>query len=63
MCFPGGSDVKNPPAMQEIPVRFLGKEDSPGEGNGYPLQYSFLENFLDRGTWQATVHSITKNQI
>ena len=34
----------------------------PGEGNGYPFQYSFLENFMDRGTWQATVHGITKSQ-
>ena len=29
---------------------------SPGEGNGNPLQYSFLENSMDRGAWQATVH-------
>ena len=44
--------VKNPPAMRETWVRFLGWEDplekgtSPGEGNGYPLQYSGLENFM-----------------
>ena len=82
--------VKNLPAMQETPVRFLGWEDpwrrvslptpvflgfpgnsagkesicnagdlgsipglerSPGEGNGNPLQYSCLENFMDRGAW------------
>ena len=36
--------VKNPPAMQETLVRFLGREDSPGEGNDNPLQYSCLEN-------------------
>ena len=35
--------VKNPPAMQEAWVRSLGYEDSPGEGKGYPLQYSGLE--------------------
>ena len=35
---------------------------SPGEGNGNPLQYSFLENRMDRGVWQATVHGITKSQ-
>ena len=35
---------------------------SPGEGNGNPLQYSFLENPMDRGAWQATVHSIAKSQ-
>ena len=33
---------------------------SPGEGNGNPLQYSYLENPMDRGTWQATVHKVTK---
>ena len=31
-----------------------------GEGNGNPLQYSCLENPMDRGTWQATVHGITR---
>ena len=35
----------------------------PGEGNGYPLQYSCLENSMDRGAWQATVHGVTKSQI
>ena len=33
---------------------------SPGEGNGNPLQYSYLENPMDRGTWRATVHGVTK---
>ena len=33
---------------------------SPGEGNGYPLQYSCLENSMHRGAWQATVHGVTK---
>ena len=86
--------VKNLPAMQENPIRFLGWEDplekgqatdsnilrlpcgsdgkestcnagglgwipglgrSPGEGKGYPLRYSGLENSMDRGAWQATV--------
>ena len=37
-----------------------GSERSPGEGNGNPLQYSCLENSMDRGTWRATVHGITK---
>ena len=32
----------------------------PGEGNGYPLQYSGLENFMDRGAWQDTVHVVAK---
>ena len=34
----------------------------PGEGNGYPLQESCLENPMDRGTWQATVRGVTKSQ-
>ena len=38
----------------------LGQEDSPGEGNGNPLQYSCLGNPKDRGSWQATVHGVTK---
>ena len=32
----------------------------PGEGNGHPLQYSCLENSMDGGTWQATVHGVSK---
>ena len=35
----------------------------PGEGNSYPLQYSCLENFMDRGAWQATVHRVTESQM
>ena len=56
--------VKNPPASAgdvrdsgSIP----GSGRSPGEGNGYPLQYSCLENPMDRGAWQATVHSVAKS--
>ena len=48
--------VRNLPAMQEIQVRFLGRE----EGNGNPLQYSCLENPMDRRAWQATVHGVTR---
>ena len=33
-----------------------------GVGNGNPLEYSYLENFMDRGAWQATVHGVTKSQ-
>ena len=47
--------VKNLPAMQETRVQTLGLEDPPGEGNGSPLQYSCLENPMDRGAWWATV--------
>ena len=57
--FPRDSVVENPPANAgdlgdagSIP----GTERSPGGENGNPLQYSCLENFMDRGAWQATVH-------
>ena len=43
--------------VQETQVRSLGGKDSPGERNGNPLQYSCLENPMDRGTWQATGHA------
>ena len=60
-CFSGGSMVKNPSANTgeagSIPV--LGR--SPGEGNGSPLQYSYLENPMDRGAWRATVHGVAKS--
>ena len=46
--------------MQEMWVKSLGQEDSPGEGNGNPLQYSCLGNPMDRGVWWATVHGVTK---
>ena len=50
--FPGGSDKepKNLPAMWETPGSIPGSGRSPGEGNGYPLQYSRLENSMDRST-------------
>ena len=40
-----------------------GSGRSPGGGHGNPFQYSCLENPIDRGAWQATVHSVTKSQI
>ena len=45
---------------QEIGVRSLGQEDRGGT-NGNPLQYSCLENCMDRGAWQATVHEVAKS--
>ena len=39
-----------------------GSGRSPGEGNGNPLQYSCLENSMDRGTWWATVHGVAKSR-
>ena len=53
--------VKYLPAMQETQVQFLGREDSPAEGNGNPLQYSCLENPMDRGDWRATVRGVAKS--
>ena len=46
--------VKNPPATQEDPGSNFGSGRSPGERNSKPLQYSCLENPMDRGAWQAT---------
>ena len=54
--------VKNPPAVQETWVQSLSWEDPLEEGNGYLLQFSGLENSMDRGAWQATVHGVPKNQ-
>ena len=64
--FPDGSVVKNLPAMQEScrwhrSIPRLGR--SPGAGNGNPLQYSCLENPMDRGAWWATVHGVTESQM
>ena len=57
--------VKNPPAnagdMRDTgSIPELGR--SPGEGKGNPLKYSCLENPMDRGAWQATVHGVAKSQ-
>ena len=56
MDFPAGTRIKNPPAnagdvrdASSIP----GSERSPGGGHGNPLQYSYLENLMDRGAWWA----------
>ena len=59
--FTCGSVVKNLPARWETWVRSLGWEDSPGEGNGDPVQHSCLENPVDRGAWRATVHGVAKS--
>ena len=48
------------PAMWETRVQSLGREDSPGEGNGNPLQHSCLENPIDGGAWWATVHGVAR---
>ena len=58
--FPGGSVVKNLPVNVGDAGLIPGLGRSPGEGNGNPLQYSCLGNPMDRGTWQVTVHGVTK---
>ena len=59
--FPGGSDGKesscNAGHLSSIPG--LGR--SPREGKGYSLQYSSLENLMNRGAWQAAVHEVTES--
>ena len=61
--FPGGSDSKestcNVGDLGSIP----GLRRSPGGGHGNPLQYSFLENSMNRGAWWVTAHGIAKSQI
>ena len=58
LVFPGGSAVKNLPADTGDVGSILGLERSPGEGNGNLLQYSCLENPMDRGTWRFRVHRV-----
>ena len=62
MGFPGSSVVKNLPANSGDMGSIPGLGRSPGEGNGNPLQYSLLENPMDRGAWQATVCGVAKRQ-
>ena len=59
--FPAGSDSKESAFNAEDQALTPGSERSPGEGNGYPPQYSCLENPMDRGAWQTIVHGFTKS--
>ena len=59
--FPVGSDGKESACSVGDPGSIPGLGRSPGEGNGNPLQYPCLENPLDEGAWQATVHGVTKS--
>ena len=52
--------VKNPSSNAGDAGLVPGSGRSPRDGNGNPLQYSCLENLMDRGAWQATVHGVTK---
>ena len=56
--FPGGSDL---PAMQETWVQILGWEDPLEEEMAIHSSFLYLENFMDRGAWQPTVHRVTKS--
>ena len=60
--FPSGSDGKESAYNTGDPGSIPGSGRSPGGGHGDPLQYSFLENPIGRGSWQATVHRVTKSQ-
>ena len=59
MGYPGGSAV-NPPASAGDSGSIPGLGRSPGAGTGNPLEFPCLENFMDRGAWQARVHGVTK---
>ena len=60
--FPGDSDSKESACSAGDPGSIPGSGRSCGEGNGNLLQYSYLENTMDRGAWRATIHWITKSQ-
>ena len=58
--FPGGSAGQESACMVGDPGSIPGLGRSPGEGNGNPLQYSYLENSMDEGAWWDTVRGVTK---
>ena len=59
--FPGGSEGKKSACSTGDLGSIPGSGRSPGEGNGNPLQHTCLENSMDRGSWQATVHGVSKS--
>ena len=61
-ALPGGSDGKESACKAGDPGLIPGWGRSPGEENGNPLQYSCLENPVDRGAWRVTVHGVAKSQ-
>ena len=60
--FPGSSVSKETACSGGDPGSIPGSEISPGEGNGNPLQYSCLENPMDREAWRAAVHGVSESQ-
>ena len=61
MGFPGGSDGKASACNVGDTGSISGSGRSPGKRKGYPLQYSYLENSMDRGAWRTTVHGVAKS--
>ena len=61
--FTDGSGGKESSCNARDPGSIPGLGRSPGDGKGHPLQYSCLENSMDRGAWQITVHGVTKSQM
>ena len=59
--FPGDSDGKEFACSVRDQCSIPGSRRSPGEGNGHPLQYPYLESCMDRRTWQATVQGVAKS--
>ena len=60
VVFPGGSDGKESACGAGDPASVPGLGRSSGEVNGYPLQYSCLENSMDRRMWWATAHGVAE---
>ena len=60
--FPGGSDGKESACNAGDLGLIPGLGRFPGEGEGYSLQYSYLENSMDRGVWKAIVQGVAKSQ-
>ena len=60
--FPCSSDGKESTCKAGDPDLIPGSGRSPGEGNGNPLQYSCLDNSMDRGAWQAMIREVEKNR-
>ena len=62
MGFPSGSDVKESACNAGDPGSIPESGRSPGEGYGIPLQYSCLDNLMDRGAWRSAVDGVSKSQ-
>ena len=62
MGFPGSSAGKESACHAGDLGSIPGLRRSPGEGHGNPLQYSYLENPMDRGAWRATAHGVSESQ-